>query len=182
MNIFYISRDPVEAAQWMVDRHVVKMILESCQLLSTAHRLLDYSVIHTYRPEGKTRMRTEYILNDARNPVLYQVTHKNHPSAIWARQSVENYNWLVEHMFALMAEYTHRYGKTHKCQGDLSYMLQSPPNNLKKFPMTPMPSCMDDKYIVSDDPVTNYRNYYKWGKADLHRWTKRNPPDWIMNE
>jgi len=29
MNIFYLSSDPIEAAQMQVDRHVVKMILES---------------------------------------------------------------------------------------------------------------------------------------------------------
>jgi hypothetical protein len=179
VNIFYIDEDPIVAAQWMVDKHVVKMILESAQLLSTAHRILDHSVIRTYKPEGKTRMKTEYVLNDARDNVLYQATHINHPSAVWCRESVENYNWLVEHFFALMSEYTHRYSKVHKCQGDLSYMLQSPPNNLKKYDMTPMPSCMDDKYIVSNDPVVNYRNYYKLGKVSIHNWKNRNPPEWI---
>lgn len=177
MNIFYIDEDPIVAAQWMVDRHVVKMILESAQLLSTAHRVLDGEQVM-----GKTatnRNVKRWILSDARETVMYQATHINHPSAVWCRESVENYNWLVEHFFALMTEYTYRYSKTHKCQGDLSYMLQSPPNNLKKYDMTPMPSCMDDKYIVSDNPVVNYRNYYRLGKASIHSWKHRNPPEWI---
>ena len=172
MNIFYLSHDPLEAAQWMVDRHVVKMILESAQLLSTAHRLLDGEPIL----EDKKK---RYVLGDSREAVLYSATHINHPSAIWARGSVENYNWLVDHFFALMGEYNYRYGKEHKCFGELSYMLQSPPNNLNDFDWTDMPSAMDEKYKISSDPIMNYRNYYKYGKQHLHKWTKRNPPTWL---
>lgn len=177
MNIFYVSHDPVEAAEWMVDKHVVKMILESAQLLSTAHRVLDGIEI-----EGKTqtgRKAKRWILPDAREGVIYMATHINHPSAVWCRTSIENYNWLVDHMFALMREYTHRYGKTHKCYGEISYMLQSPPKNLKDWEWTPMPSCMAEEYIISDDPLTNYRNYYRIGKLNLHKWTNRQPPRWI---
>lgn len=179
MNIFYIDKDPVQASVWMVDKHVVKMILESAQLLSTAHRVLDCKVIRTYTPAGKTLSKTEYLMNDARDDVLYQLTHKNHPSAIWCRQSVENYTWLVDHMFALMAEYTYRYGKQHKCYGELSYMLQSPPKNMVNYNWTEMPSCMPDEYKISADPILNYRNYYKIAKSGLHSWKNRNPPDWI---
>lgn len=177
MNIFYIDSDPIQAAQWMVDRHVVKMILESAQLLSTAHRLLDGKEFVGKSPSGRNIKRWE--LYDAREPVLYSATHVNHPSAIWCRSSIENYNWLVEHMFALMKEYTHRYDKKHKCEGDLSYMLQSPPKNLQEYDWTTMPSCMDEKYIISDDPIINYRNYYKVGKSDLHSWKKREKPEWL---
>jgi Pyrimidine dimer DNA glycosylase len=177
MNIFYLSADPTEAAQMMVDRHVVKMILESAQLLSTAHRITDgVEVVNLVN----NRKKKTYILGDARESVLYQATHVNHPSAIWCRTSVENYNWLVEHMFALMLEYSHRYNKQHKCYGELSYMLQSPPKNLKEWDMTIIPCAMDDKYIISDDPVTNYRNYYKTGKTHLHSWKNREAPDWII--
>ena len=189
MNIFYISEDPVQAARWMVDKHVVKMILESAQLLSTAHRILDGEemVIQQTALEEvcddilktKTRKKKVWRLHDAREPVLYSATHINHPSAIWTRQSVENYNWLVEHFFALMAEYTHRYNKQHKCSGDISYMLQSPPKNLEQYDMTIMPCAMDEQYVVSDDPVTNYRNYYKSGKTHLHKWTNREAPEWL---
>lgn len=167
MNIFYLSHDPSECAEWMVDKHVVKMIVESAQLLSTAHRILD---------------GTDKVLPDCREQVLYKATHANHPSAIWARQSIENYNWLVDHMFSLMGEYTHRYGKTHKCFGEIGYMLQSPPKNLETWDWTPMPSCMDQQYIISDDPIVNYRNYYKLGKSHIHKWKNRNPPEWIMSE
>lgn len=180
LNIFYIHTNPVIAAQQMVDRHVVKMILESAQLLSTAHRVLDGREIAGKSKSGRNAKR--WVLNDARENVLYTATHINHPSAVWCRQSVENYTWLVEHMYALMDEYTYRYEKKHKCSGELSYMLQSPPENLETYDWTPMPSCMDVQYIISTDPVTNYRNYYLHGKNSLHAWKKRNPPEWIISQ
>lgn len=176
MNIFYIDKDPVQAAIWMVDKHVVKMILETAQLLSTAHRVLDGTVYSDASKSGRKVSR--YRLDDGRDSVIYQATHVNHPSAIWCRQSVENYLWLVEHMYALLDEYTYRYGKKHKCY-EIAIHLQSPPFNLKEYDMTPMPCAMDKEYIVSTEPVDNYRNYYKAGKASLHKWTKRDAPEWI---
>jgi hypothetical protein len=176
MNIFYIDKDPMQAAEWMVDKHVVKMILESAQLLSTAHRVLDGE---KYIGKVNGRKHTSWILPDARDGVIYQAFSLHHPSAIWCRTSIQNYDWLVDHFFALMREYTYRYEKTHKCYGELSYMLQSPPNNLKNWDWTPMPSCMAEEYIISDDPLTNYRNYYRIGKAGMHKWKKRQPPEWI---
>jgi hypothetical protein len=178
VNIFYIDRDPAQAARWMVDRHVVKMILETAQLLSTAHRMLDGRMTLGKTKTGRNAKR--FVLDDGRDSVVYQATHMNHPSAVWTRTSVENYLWLVEHFYALNDEYSHRYGgKVHKCF-DLAYCLQSPPQNLRDYDMTEMPCAMDKQYIVSDDPITNYRNYYKVGKARMHSWTNRQPPEWIM--
>lgn len=177
MNIFYISKDPVQAAEWMVDKHVVKMILESAQLLSTAHRILDGQETLGKSKTGRNVKR--WILPDARESVLYSATHINHPSAIWCRRSVENYNWLADHMFALLYEYTYRYNKQHKIEGELSYMLQSPPFALKEYDMTVMPSAMANEYKISDDSLVNYRNYYKVGKVRMHKWTNRQPPEWI---
>jgi hypothetical protein len=120
-------------------------------------------------------------LFDNRENYLYKATHINHPSAIWCRESVSNYNWLSDHMFALLSEYTYRYEKEHKVQGYLSYLLQSPPFNLKKFEWTEMPCAMPDEYKISDDPVINYRQYYKYGKKDLHNWKKRDAPQWMQS-
>lgn len=174
-----VDSDPVIAAQSLVDRHVIKMILESAQLLSTAHRVLDGNEIIKINENG--RKTKTWVLPDSREEVLYKATHYHHPSAIWARQSVENYLWLVEHMYALLDEYSHRYGKKHKCY-EIAIHLQSPPFNLKEYDMTPMPCAMDKEYIVSTDPVENYRNYYRVGKASLHKWTKRDAPSWISQE
>jgi extradiol dioxygenase family protein len=176
MNIFYIDHDPVQAARWMVDKHVVKMILESAQLLSTAHRVLDGQEIVGSSKTG--RKRKEWVLPDARNHQIYAATHINHPSAVWCRQSVPNYLWLVEHLYALLDEYTYRYEKRHKC-AEIAYSLQSPHLNLKNQDFTTMPSAMADEYKISEDPIINYRNYYKKGKATMHSWKKREQPEWI---
>ena len=109
MNIFYLDRHPIKAAQMMCDKHVVKMILESAQMLSTAHRVLDGD---------------EY----ADEVGLYKMAHKNHPSTIWVRSSLENYTWLYDHMVALMVEYTYRYGKHHATERLLQPLFKSPKN------------------------------------------------------
>ena len=183
MNIFYLSESPRQCAEWMVDSHCVKMILETAQLLSTAHRVLDgkQEITEGFTDEHgiKHRKKTRWVLEDNRDSVLYSATHINHPSAIWCRQSVENYNWLVDHLFALGDEYTYRYGKKHATITKLGYMIQSPPFNLKDWDWTPMPSCMDKQYIISDDPIVNYRHYYCEGKKNLHRWKKREKPEWM---
>lgn len=183
MNIFHVHGDPKLAAQSLVDKHVVKMILESAQLLSTAHRVLDgIQEIESKYVEGSLPPRYRKVkvwkLNDARENVLYKATHINHPSAIWCRQSIGNYDWLVEHFFALCEEYTYRYEKKHKCY-DMGYMLQSPPHNLKEYEPTPFVCAMPDQYKISYDPVENYREYYRVAKKDLHKWTKREEPGWI---
>ena len=183
MNIFYLDEDPRQCAEWMVDKHVVKMIVETAQLLSTAHRVMDgleLKVLLRNPATGKTRNKKVWVLDDYRNDIFYAATHINHPSAIWARESVSNYNWLVDHLFALADEYRFRYSKNHATITKLGYEIQSPPHALKEWDWTPMPSCMDDQYIISDDPIKNYRNYYRYGKSSMHAWKKRQPPQWIL--
>lgn len=145
MNIFYLSEDPNQAAKYMYNKHVVKMILESAQLLCTAHIISD----------GETA------------DVPYKATHKNHPSAIWARESVSNYIWLYDHMIALGNEYTRRYGKKHltilKCSGALC----KAPKNVTKIDLTPIPQCMPDQYKVPGNSVEAYWNYYEAEKVSV---------------
>lgn len=176
MNIFFVDRDPEIAAQQLVDKHVVKMILESAQLLSTAHRVLDGE---EYTDSSSGRNIKRWKLFDQRENVLYKATHINVSSAIWCRSSIENYSWLVEHFFGLIHEYNYRYDKWHKCYGDLSYLLQSPPKNLDEYDFTEPPCVMDKEFIISSDPVENYRNYYRNGKSDLHSWKNREKPEWL---
>jgi hypothetical protein len=180
VNIFYVNTNAELAAQSMVDRHVVKMILETAQLLSTAHRVLDGEEFVGQSQSGRKAKR--WRLKNDLDDIMYSATHINHPSAVWTRQSVANYNWLVDHLVALGYEYTHRYGRTHITIDKLADILKNPPQNIPHDVMTPMPSCMAKEYIVSDDPVENYRNYYNKGKTSLHRWTNRFPPDWIDGE
>ena len=162
MNIFYLDRDPVLAAQMQCDKHVVKMILESAQLLCTAHRVLD--------GDGAGA--------DAIG--LYKIAHKNHPSAIWARDRQANYNWLSMHMKALMAEYTYRYNGKHHASERLLEYIESCPISLMtcKLPFTPPPQCMPDE-CKDDDAVLAYRKYYLTEKSYMAQWNKiRNAPNW----
>lgn len=163
MNIFFLDEDPYVSAQMQADKHVVKMILESAQMLSTAHRVLDGD--------------EKYQLFDYRQDLFYKATHRNHPSAVWARTSIENYNWLVDHFDGLLKEYTHRYNKQHK-SGRLLYHIQSPPLSLEDWDWTQPPSCMPEEYHVGS-LVENYREYYRKAKSHLHKWTNREPPEWL---
>jgi hypothetical protein len=180
MNVFYLSEDPRLCAEWSVDSHCVKMILESAQLLSTAHRILDGVQYTDKTKTGRNVQR--WRLPDARDTVLYSATHVNHPCAIWCRQSARNYAWLWSLMREYCNEYTMRYGKVHKIEAEgLLDELDKLPNNInQEIGFTTPPSAMDAKYIISEDPIANYRNYYKYGKTHLHKWRKRQPPEWIM--
>jgi hypothetical protein len=160
MNIFYLDRDPVIAAQMMCDKHVVKMILESAQMLSTAHRVLDGD---------------EY----ANEVGLYKLAHKNHPSTIWVRSSNEHYAWLYKHMIALMKEYTYRYGKHHATERLIEPLKQQPKYITVSGYIDP-PQCMPDQ-CKEDATIPAYRKYYIVEKSSFAKWTKRSKPDWWEN-
>lgn len=181
MNIFALDQDPKVAAEMQVDRHVVKMILETAQLLCTAHRILDGKPFAGKTKTGRNVKRWE--MPDAQDDMrLYSATHINHPSAVWCRQTSGNYEWLYRHFQALCLEYNHRYGKYHKCQGLLWDRLSVCPYNIPRGELQPFSVAMAEQYVVSKDPVVNYRNYYKKGKTHLHKWTNREVPLWMTCE
>ena len=181
MNIFYLSNSVDECAEWAVDRHVVKMILETSQLLSTAHRVLDG--IETAGVSQSGRKKKIWVLPDDRNDTLYSATHTNHPSSVWVRQSNNNYNWLYCLLGAYLKEYTYRYGKVHSIErSGLFTALATPPQNIPVGPFTQPTVAMDAKYIISDDARINYKNYYKQGKSHLFAWKKRSMPEWITEK
>lgn len=177
MNIFRLADCPKQSAIWMVDKHIVKMVLESAQLLSTAHRVLDGCMLLGKSNLGRSVKR--YILPDARNTIVYQAAHINHPSAVWTRETSENYLWLYDHYTSLLKEYTHRYHKHHKSGGVLCEVLAKLPINIAQGSQTVVPSAMDAKYKISSDPIINYRYYYTVGKATIHSWRNREQPEWI---
>lgn len=176
MNIFAVHTDPIIAAQSLCDRHVVKMVLETAQLLSTAHRIIDGTKTDAKTKTGRNCSR--WILADERNDILYHATHTNHPSAVWCRETFSNYNWLYKHFHGLLNEYTHRYDRVHKCAA-LTFSLRFTPTRISLGEMTPVALAMPDQYKVETDWVQSYRNYYKDGKAHLHTWTKRERPVWL---
>ena len=160
-----------------VDKHVVKMILEQCQLLSTAHRVLD-GVECIDASSGRKIKRWK--LSGSYEDILYKATHINHPSAIWARKSFENYMWLHAMTEALCKEYTYRYGKIHKCeQSGLLDALSYTPMNVPVGIFTEPTPAMPDIHMVPGDAIQSYKNYYSHAKQHLHSWKNRPVPDFI---
>lgn len=157
MNIFYLDKDPYISAQAMTDKHVVKMILESAQLMCTAHHVLDED-------------------NAINKDILYKPTHKNHPSAVWVRASSQNYAWLYSHFIALSLEYSKRYNKVHKTYALLFETLAHTPISISHSRFTQPPQAMPDIYKCHDS-VHAYRMYYLNEKIknddDLFRFVKR---------
>ena len=135
MNIFYLDKDPVKAAQLQYNKHVVKMILESAQMLCTAHHILGSKL-----------------------DIPYKIAYKNHPSTIWTRKCAANYSWLYEHMRALGDEYTKRYNKIHMSITKCKYLWRFP-NDIPRTEFTQPPQCMPDKY-KDECSVKAYWNYY----------------------
>jgi hypothetical protein len=180
MNIFYLAHSVDECAQYHVDRHTVKMILEYAQLLSTAHRVLD-GVVWTGLSSNGRKVKRWKLSDSTLDQKLYTATHINHPSAIWARQSEQNYLWLANMLIALCKEYTHRYGKIHKVENDgLCYtLLNNVPKNIRRELFTEPTPAMPEEYKVKSDSIKSYRNYYNGAKARMFNWKKREVPEWI---
>jgi hypothetical protein len=165
MNIFYLHKSPEICAKYHADKHVVKMILEYAQLLSTAHRLVDQELF------------TEGAIKSEWDGILYKSTHVNHPSSLWTRGGLSNYQWLYELWLELLEEYTYRYGKVHK-SSRLEVVLAQPPILIEDLPFTAPPLVMPDAYH-GGCAVTAYREYYKNEKASLLNWKNRATPGWV---
>jgi hypothetical protein len=172
MNIFVLDPDAVTAAHMMCDKHVVKMILESCQLLSTAHHVLDGEPVMT---KGKKK---EYKTFSNGNMSICRCTMINHPCTIWTRETRANYLWLWKHAYSLCKEYTRRYGKVHVMEKMLMDELYDPPANITKGKLTPFAQAMPDQYRNSD-AVIAYRNYYINEKARFAKWKNCEVPEWF---
>jgi len=156
MNIFYIHEDPVIAAQMLADDHIRKMQIESAQMCCTAHW-------------------------ETGNEAPYKRAHKNHPSTIWVRQSVQHYKWLVKHGLEICKEFELRYGKRHATQNVLEWCEKNIPNisnNAFKEP----PLCMPDEFKVGGT-IESYRNFYVNDKIKIKGldWKKipNKKPEWI---
>ena len=167
MNIFYLNYNPVTCAQEHVDKHVVKMIVEYAQLLSTAHRVIDGFSYYDRTSNGRKIKR--FKLDEPRESNLYKASHVNHPSAIWARSSTSHYKWLYELFEQCCIEYTRRYGKFHSTERLKSY-LGYPPKNLINNGWTEPPPAMPDKYKIPGDSIQSYRNYYIGDKVSFAKW------------
>ena len=161
MNIFFLHWNPKKAAEYHCDKHVVKMIIETAQLLYTAHWVL-----------GSTHLP----------PNAYKLSHKNHPSAIWTRESLFNYLWLCSLGWWLCKEYQFRYGanKIHKTEEHILWLLNNPPK-MTDMNRTPVRQAMPDEY-KQEDPIEAYRTYYvesKLKQKNIVKYTCRTPPSFL---
>lgn len=152
MNIFILDEDPILAAQYQCDKHVVKMILESTQIMCTVQS--KYGITTKYKP-----------------------THANHPCTKWAGENKENYAWLWSHASALCEEYTLRYNKTHTCESLINEELSKFPPGIPDGKQTPFVQAMPDIY-KNENAVVAYRNYYKGDKSRFAKWKLGNIPKW----
>jgi len=151
MNIFVLDDNAIKCAEYHNDKHCVKMILESTQILCGVH--------WTCGSEAP-----------------YKLTHKNHPCSIWARESLSNYVWLLELAHSLCTEYEYRYGKQHKCMTILNWCTENMPTIPEKG-LTNFALAMPD-YYKKDTAIESYRAYYMGDKRHIAKWSKRNTPFW----
>jgi len=155
MNIFLLDTDTRKCAQYHCDKHVVKMILETAQLLCGVHHMTD----------------------QVTDQVPYKLSHKNHPCAIWSRESLSNYLYLCDLGLELCKEYTYRYGKRHKSQDVIEWCVTNKPNICDKE-FTEPARAMPNEYKV-DSVVESYRNYYIGEKSKIAVWKNRDTPEWF---
>lgn len=165
MNIFAVDESPFKAAEALCDKHVVKMILESCQLLSTWAYLK--------HPEHYDSTK------------FYKPTHKNHPCTQWLLESDANVWWLLDHTSELCFQYRLRYGKSHASSQILTNILYSVPVDLLEtysLPVrrhiTPFKQCMPEQYRIPGNPIQAYRNYMVAEKSRFAKWKLGNKPEW----
>ena len=179
MNIFYLHEDPIQNAKWHIDKHIVKMPIEYAQLMSTAHRLLDGEMYLGKTAIGRNIKRWK--LHDEREDILYKASHINHPSAIWVRESIENYFEMYKLYMAVLAEFTNRYGKVHGSSKP-SIALIRPPSNIPMVKGTQLPQCMPEICKVKNNPILAYRNYYIVEKNSFASWKNREIPEWFQTK
>ena len=162
MNIFYLDTRPRISAQYHCDKHVVKMILESAQMICTVANELTGKQVAPYKS-----------------------THKNHPCVKWMQEDYINFSYVLNLMWYLDEERKYRFGsnKTHTSvekihdSGIITLIMQYLPERA----LTEIPLCMPDACKVRNDAVQSYRNYYVREKKHLHKWTRRGMPYWLIN-
>ena len=162
MNIFGIDTDTTSCATYHTDRHIVKMPLETAQMVSFVY-------YHKDLWDGEV---PNLLMN-------FSAGHDKHPCSLWLRENLVNFLWTCEFGIKLIEEYRFRYDsqKHERCKMIFEWSLDNLPN-LPVGEFTPFAKAMPEEYKV-DCSIESYRNYYKLGKSELHQWTKRNKPEWI---
>ena len=175
MNIFVTDRDPIKSAQVLPDKHIVKMPLETCQMLSIIYSKWYYNWGDLHKKDG-----TPYFTEKG--------GFRNHPCTVWAAQNHYNTAWLIQHGCALSREYTHRYGKVHGCAETLfeakKIFQQKADKAIVCFTMaTDFARAMFEEFKYDDtiDTLTAYKRYIAakpWVKTNYLRDPTRKP-EWV---
>jgi hypothetical protein len=162
MNIFILDENPIKAAEYHCDKHVVKMILELFQQMGSA------VIRHGATPN-------QMPLTSKGTPL--KGGYHNHPCTRWCGNSRINFMWAQTHAIALCEEYTKRYNKIHSCENGIKH-LGSMQHMINGESITPFALAMPEQY-KSHDPVYSYRQYYIHEKKNFAKWNKlNNVPDW----
>lgn len=186
MNIFALSKDPSDAAKQVLDKHVIKMPTETCQMLHTNILYMQY--VHVYGEEPQLKELKAFhkeIGSELMKPAML-----NHPSTIWARQSRDNFKWLFVHGRRLCHEYTWRYNKKHGSQVRIEnvwkYKELLREHSYPAKELTPVTIAMDDMYRIKntfdnewDFVIESYRHYYLEGKWRIAEWRQDRRPEWF---
>lgn len=170
----------------MLDKHIVKMPTETCQMLHTNELFFAFVKLYGYEPSLKElkQFHTDMRPKKKAHGLLMKPAMLNHPSTIWARQSRHNTKWLYEHGVALCEEYTYRYGKTHGTEKRIR-QLEDEMRDAFSNKASPVSIAMDDRYRIentfNDDwefVIQSYRHYYLEGKWRFAEWKKERMPEW----
>lgn len=189
MNIFALHPNPRKAARWHVDKHVVKMLLETCQLLYTAHWILFYPELEKHKSaikfskEQKQLEVPEYMWYApdcaTTGEATYRPCHPTHPCSRWTRECSGNYLWLAELGMELAREFRFRFRKVHSCEKHIQWLYDNLPLTIPMSPRNGFAIAMDQDYRISKNPIICYRNYYRKGKTALIKYTGRHAPHWL---
>ena len=194
MNLFILSHHPRIAAKYHLDKHVVKMILEACQLLYTAHwafaypELLDCKSAIALSKKQKELSPPQSVLTAPVSKTRseepgFRPCHIHHPCAKWVRKTLGNYKWAAELALGLAQEYEYRWPGhgAHSCKAHAEWLLANPPKEVPKKSRTRFVQAMDERFQQKDS-VEAYREYYRISKGEergMLKYTRREPPDFL---
>lgn len=186
MNIFVLSRDPQEAGRFHCNKHVVKMILESAQMLCAAHwthLLADHNLSLSDFKRVRDAQQWLFDNTDKSLQPPWKLSHTRHPCTLWTAENVSNYMWHSRLGYSLLHEYTRRYDKIHKSQVVHEWLRKNLPINISSGSITEHPVCMPDDCKISGSVVESYRNYYKKYKNKMAVWEPRSvTPVWYKEQ
>jgi hypothetical protein len=185
VNLFYLDEDLDKNAEYHVDTHVVKMVTEATQLLTTTvwvDKFLGFIPRALTKDEqgiiNEIKAHEAAISIDNRKITRFLPTHYNHPCSVWIRSSLDNFQWVFNYASALNSEYRFRYRHSHNHKSFDTALRLPDTTNLRSQGITKRPLCMPNEYKQEGSDINCYRMYYMMEKADFAVWKRRFKPPW----